>query len=951
MTVRERAAECDALSALIEELLGGGRATAVVEGPAGVGKTVLLEEAALRGRDQSVTVLQASGCELERDLPFGVVRQLLEPALAAAGREGRASLLSGVPESCRQVVESSPGVGPTCAGAFPAPFPQLHGLFVVASRLAERAPLLLLVDDVQDADLPSQQWLSYLARRLRGSRMALGVALRTGVSGADDALTAELGAQPDCRWLRPAPLSPAGTGDWLREVLGTEADPEVAALCQSATGGNPYMVRALADELLRSGLPPVGSEMARLEAATARTLVRHLPVLMRRHAPSVRNVAATVAVLRRVGSMSLVCDVTGLDEVAVAGAVTVLEHAGMLKSGPPWQLPHRLLEEAMLAHVGKPAGKELRARGASALAALGGNDTEVADLLLTTEPTGQLWRVQALRAAAQDALDRLDMRAAGEYLRRALREPPAEADRAQVFARLCITEVHTDPLAAAEHLRTAVEEEPEPAERARLARYLTEALTRTGQAEKAIDLLDELAAEIPETDRESLYRLWAQGIQTLLEETPRLADAWIRRGAIGFDLAGDTPGQRFLLATLALKTTLTGQCSHTATALAERALARFTPPADPMLTGAFTVTALLHADRLTEAADRYEELIATALEHQPPPLRSLLLSLRAKLAHRLGDLRSALDHGREAVALAPADQRYRPYAAAQFIHALIDVGDVPEAARVCLSSFEGPVGNHWTWTPLLASRARLRMAQGQYEAALGDLEECGRRQIAGGYDNPALVPWRSQAALVHRHFGDHSTGARLAREELEIARAWGGTRTVGVSLRVLGLVRSRSRSVDTLAEAVTLLESTPARIDLALAATDLGEALHEAGQIDDSRARLRQALALAEASCAQPLAERAYRALLATGARPRRKRQSGVFALTGRERRIARLAANGMTNQEIASSLFIARRTVEFHLSHAYRKLGVDGRADLAEAMSEPARPAEPLNTPAPRRD
>ncbi|MEV0374879.1 LuxR C-terminal-related transcriptional regulator [Streptomyces sp. NPDC050636] len=91
---------------------------------------------------------------------------------------------------------------------------------------------------------------------------------------------------------------------------------------------------------------------------------------------------------------------------------------------------------------------------------------------------------------------------------------------------------------------------------------------------------------------------------------------------------------------------------------------------------------------------------------------------------------------------------------------------------------------------------------------------------------------------------------------------------------------------------------------------------------------------LADASGARPLAERAHRALLATGARPRRKRQSGISALIARERRIATLVVEGMANHQIAASLFISRRTVEFHLTRVYRKLGVDGRADLVGAMT-----------------
>ncbi|TJZ58744.1 hypothetical protein FCH28_00790 [Streptomyces piniterrae] len=933
-----RAAECADLASLVEEAEGGGQALALIEGPAGVGKSALLAAAARYAGGRGLTVLQASCCPLEQTIPFGVVRQLLEPPLDAATPGERASLLAGAADIARPVFEqqnSERGDDDRIdADAPEVPFSQLHGLYLVAVRMAERTPLLLLVDDAHRADLRSRQWLTYLARRLRGSRVSLAVAVRTGESAADDELTAQLAAHPGCRRLWPGPLSPTAAAPCLHTAVGAEPAPEVAELYGRATGGNPYLLRTLADDLARSGVPATGPELPRLTAVTARSLVHHLPVLLSRHSPEVPDVAATVAVLESISSMALLREVTGLDDVAVAGAVTILEQAGLLEPGPPWRLRHPLLREALLARADPARRHELPARAADALQALGGDVTEVAELLLATEPDGQPWRVRVLRAAAQQALDRHDMTHAGACLRRALQEPPAEADRAAILAQLGIAEVHLDPAAAAEHLRTAMDEEPEPARRAQLVAHLAEALTLVGRAEEAIGVLDALADQIPEADRESLYRLWAQGILLLLEETPRLADVWISRGGIGDDLPGDTPGQRLLMAALALKNTLTGQCAHTAVALAERALARCGPPADPVLTGAFGIITLLHADRLDEAAGWYQRVVATALDEQPPPIRSLLLSIRTEVAYRLGDLPAALDYSRQALALATTDQRYPPCAVSQAVRVLLDLGDVSEAARLCQAPFEEPVGRHRRWIPLFAARARLRLTQGHPRAALADLEECGRRAAEGGYDNPALVPWRSEAALIHHHLGDRATAARLAGEELELARAWGSPRTVAASLRALGLLRTGPAAIDALTEAVVLLESIPARIDLAHALTDLGEALHRDGHVKESRARLRQALDLADASGVAPLTERVYRALLATGARPRRKRLSGVSALTSRERRIATLAAEGMTNQQIATTLFITCRTVEFHLTRAFRKLAVNGRGDLAHVLA-----------------
>ncbi|OLZ74661.1 hypothetical protein AV521_03405 [Streptomyces sp. IMTB 2501] len=929
VTLLERSAELGALGSLIEQACDGECAVALIEGPAGVGKSALVAAAARHGHDRGLMVLQAHGCALERGMAFGVVRQLLEPAMVAAESQGSPLLSAGAVESARAVFEPSAGQGWACTDSSDVPFAQLHGLYLLALRLAERQPLLVLVDDAHHTDPCSLHWLTYLARRLRGSRISLAIAVRTEESDSEDSLVAELSGHPACLRLRPAPLSPAAVTQYLTDGLGVELDTEVAALYGLITGGNPYLVRVLAENLARSGISPVRSELPRLTALALRLLAHHLPVLLRRHSSSVAPVATTVATLERTTSLPLLCEVTGLDAVAVTGALTVLEQAGLAEPGPPWQLRHPLMREAFQLRTSTTARNELRARAADALLALGGDDREVADLLLATEPEGHPWRVRVLRAAAQQAQVQHELGNCRAYLNRALSEPPSQADRLEILAQLGIAEVQTNPAAAVEHLRAAVER-LEPADRVHLVPHLAEALTRTGRSEEAVALLDALAAEIPDADRESLYRLWAQGILLLLEDTPRLADDWIGRGGIGNDLPGDTPGQRLLLAALAVKTFLTGQCSETAATLAERALAQFGPPSDPVLTGTFAVSALLHADRLTEAEHWYEHVAVAEPEGQPP---SMLVSVRAKLAHRLGDPRGALAHIGQVLDPASADERYWPYATALAVQALLDLGDVREAARVCRAPFEGPVGKHWSWTALLAARARLRLEQGQPEAALADLEECGHRQTEGGYDNPALVPWRSEAALIHQRLGHRATAAHLAQQELRLARAWGSPRTVATSLRAIGLLSTGPAAVAALTEAVTLLESTPARLDLARALTDLGELLSAHGDIEASRARLRQALDLAETTHARPLSERAHRALLATGARPRRKRQSGVSALTGRECRIATLAAEGMTNQQIATELFVARRTVEFHLTRAFRKLGITTRKDLSRAL------------------
>ena len=132
-----------------------------------------------------------------------------------------------------------------------------------------------------------------------------------------------------------------------------------------------------------------------------------------------------------------------------------------------------------------------------------------------------------------------------------------------------------------------------------------------------------------------------------------------------------------------------------------------------------------------------------------------------------------------------------------------------------------------------------------------------------------------------------------------------------------------------LAEAIGVLEASPARYELALALADHGASLRRSGQRTQARPPLLRALDLAERTGAAGLAAEVKRELLAAGARPRRAALTGPDALTAGERRVAALAADGASNRQIAEHLFITQATVETHLRHAFRKLNITSRADL----------------------
>ena len=234
----------------------------------------------------------------------------------------------------------------------------------------------------------------------------------------------------------------------------------------------------------------------------------------------------------------------------------------------------------------------------------------------------------------------------------------------------------------------------------------------------------------------------------------------------------------------------------------------------------------------------------------------------------------------------------------------------------------------------LASRGRLALRMGDPRAALADLEEAGRRSLAIAYVNPMALMWRSYAAVACASLGQPDRARELIEEELEIARRFGAPEPIGEALRVQALLASSAEMIDLARAAVDVLAGSELRVSHARALIDLGAALRRRGHRRDARPPLREGLDLANRCGSVVETERAMDELRAAGARPRRPNLRGVDSLSAQERRIAALATDGLNNREIAETLFLTRRTVEMHLTGAYRKLDVPGREHLAAALA-----------------
>lgn len=208
------------------------------------------------------------------------------------------------------------------------------------------------------------------------------------------------------------------------------------------------------------------------------------------------------------------------------------------------------------------------------------------------------------------------------------------------------------------------------------------------------------------------------------------------------------------------------------------------------------------------------------------------------------------------------------------------------------------------------------------------------RAAAAKVANPSITPWRSRIALAASRLGLQDEAERWAVEELELARRFGAPRPIGIALTSLGLVRGRLPGLALLEEAVAILERSRAILEHTRALIELGGALRRQDRRTAAADHLRRGLEKARRLGARMLERKAQVELASLGIRPRRTAVSGLAALTPSEHRVATLASQHLTNREIAQTLFVTVKAVEWHLGNAYGRLGVHSRRGLAAAMA-----------------
>jgi DNA-binding CsgD family transcriptional regulator len=906
----------------------GRGAMLVLEGPAGIGKTRLSAAADARAAKLQMRSLRARAGELERDFAFGVVRQLFEPVVLGAQPAERARLMSGAAALAATLFDFE---APDAVSADPS-YGVLHGLFWLTANLAENEPLLLTVDDLHWCDAPSLRFFAYLARRLDGLPILLLASRRPSEPGAASGLVDELLSDQAGAVVRPAPLTAAAVDQLLRATLAVEVDRAFSTAIHHWTGGNPLFVHELVRVVQARRIPPTPSGAQHVRELAPETVARFVARRLESLGATAAALAASVAILGEHADLARAAALAGLGQHEAELAARSLRRIDVLREGEPLAFVHPLVRSAVYDGL-DPSERDHKHRQAARLqAGVGAASAYVASHLLATRPAGDGGLVAPLREAARQAMATGAPDVAAAYLARALAEPPDATERAAVLLELGTAEARARPDQALEHLAQALELTDDDPALADAAVELALALHGRGRMVDAIETLEQVIQRVqaPEVARRlEVELIWLAGYHP---DTHRRGQTHLarRRHDHGTDLVG-----RELLG---LRASARARASHKpaeALAGARRALA------DGVLlrehqAPAFSVplTVLVLLDHFDEALAVLVDALDRARRTGDALLFTIASLLRADLWWRLGELGEAEADAHNEVTRGGAFGRAfalnRCLADVLIERGLLD--QAKEALAEAEAHGEQP-GTH-AWALFRGTRGRLRILQGRLEEGIDDLLTAGRWLQALGGRNPAIAAWRSHAVLGLARLGDDAQATRLADEEVALARRWGAPRALGQALTTAGLAAEGEARLDLLREAAAVLADSPALLMRARALTELGAALRRGNRRADAREPLAAGLELAERCGAWALVERAREELVATGARPRRAMRTGVDALTPGERRVARLAAGGQTNRDIAQALFVTEKTIETHLSHAYQKLDIHSRSELASTLA-----------------
>ncbi|MFS8104762.1 LuxR family transcriptional regulator [Lentzea alba] len=762
-----------------------------------------------------------------------------------------------------------------------------RGMWRDVVGLAERSPVCLVLDDLDACDDATVRWVDFLLRRLAGEPISL-VLSQNAPLDVDLARAHVVDLQP---------LTTPQVADMISTTLHFPPDAVFTSLCLRLSGGVPrHLTTVLADIRAAQAL-----RQESVELVAARRL---------RDQPEHLRAIATALVV--VDQEELVAPLAGVSARVAETGISALRKEHLLGDG----LPDHVREwyRAGVLEVLDPAEvADLRHRAAVVLDEFGHDVRAVADQLVHLPAVDTPWMSQVLHEAAAGGKPQ----DAARYLRRLVELHP---DDVELRVNLATELSRHDPNEACEHLAAAFHRTTDPDLRAALAvKHALTGRTRTflklardpALSEDLVTLLDAVQLSIDLDDAHAAQAAVAKAVP------PK---------------AGDTTAQRCLLGVVAEATMRGGGSIDKAVGYARAALADADALTDwSMLSAATVLRVAGHTEEALAVLDRAVDAFSCngdSLAH----CRSLVQ--RALVHMSLGDLPRATHDASTAVNAAHERGWQQPRAVILLAWLSLQTGNTPLAAQLLDEVNEDDI-RHLTpaHREYLRTSGWLAYVRDEIALAADRMEACATVMSAVGLSDPSALPSWTDIVQVLTLAGRDATAAM--KEADRLAKLWPSREAAAYSLLARAYTTTGLGALDMAKAAADGFAAVPSLIQQARAELLLGQRWTGAGQAREARTHLRVAVGLALRAGSRALADSARTMLLGVGGRMRvPSTVDGLAVLTASERKVVELAAAGVTNRAIADHLFVTLRTVEVHLTRAYRKLGISSRAELADILA-----------------
>jgi DNA-binding CsgD family transcriptional regulator len=909
--------ELATIAELLEQVRHGRSGALVVRGEAGIGKTCLLGAAVMSSNLEAFRVV---GIESEMRLAFAALHQLLAPFLPE---------IESLPPPQARALKAAFGISDD---ATPDPFlVGLAALTLITTAAATSEPFLIVVDDAQWLDQESAEAIAFIARRLFADRVGLLVGMRDP-SESQPAFDG-LGE------LHLDPLSDAAAAGLLDAAVGAPLADHVRDRLLADACGNPLALLVFGRELSSDQVAGVAQipEPIAVDRRLEHTFLHQISGL-----PAATQRLLLLAAAEPTGDIALILR-AGRDLGITDDAMTPAQNAGLVELGTSLTFRHPLIRSAVYQGASHGARREAHQALASACSAERDKDRRAWHLGAATYlPNDDV--ASELEDAARRAASRGGCAASAAFSSRAAQLTTDERQRAIRFLAAASSDLAAgSTLRAQQNLEHALPDLHEPLLRAHARRL-----------EAAIAFMDAFPGTRPSTTP-------GRGAEIV----SMMLDAVRVMEAVDVALARDAMHD-----TISMTIYFGGSNDMSTVEIAQMAramqLAAGTKPTAADLV--FDATAEIIANGYGDAGPLLRSALAAVQVDANHRTNPRLLARACWIAFALGNDDALLALAKECAVVGRDQGAFQilPEAVGyQAIHAL-RTGLLDEADELFTEVNEMHVLMHrqsgpseatqlivWAWrgreSEVRAGAERLATEAPQLDLVMGYTQhavmllELG----LGNYNAAAAAArerWTEDISLsalraadsveAHARSGDDVAARRAMSHLAARAETSRSALDLGLMARSQALVADDEDAEAFYSDAITRLGARGARLHLARAQLLYGEWLRRRKRRRDARRQLESAYDTLKSLGAYGFAERARVEILATGAQARKRVDETRNDLTPQERQIARLAAEGATNPEIAERLFISASTVDYHLRKVYRKLDIQSRHQLAHAVA-----------------